>query len=59
MPSLKLARRCASYRAVKKLYDCGELTENLEPVNREERLLQRFGDVYFKTWTNFKQGMRT
>lgn len=56
MPSLKLARRSASYNAVKKLYDSGELTENLKPFDREERI-ERLDDVYFKTWTNYKQGL--
>lgn len=57
MPSLKLARRSASYNAVKRLYDCGELTENLKPFDTDERL-DRFDNVYFKTWTDYKQGTR-
>lgn len=58
MPSLKLAKRSAAFKAIKKLYDCGELSESLKPFDDQERL-ERYNDVYFKTWANaeFQNGM--
>lgn len=55
MPTLKLAKRSAAFEAIKKLYDYGELSENLMPYSRQ-KCLERYDDVYFKTWTEFKNG---
>lgn len=56
MPTLKLAKRSAAFEAIKKLYEYGELSENLMPYNRQ-KCLERFDKVYFDTWTEFKNGI--
>lgn len=55
MPTLKWAKRSAAFEAIKKLYDNGELSDNLMPYNRQ-KCLERFDEVYFKTWTDYRNG---
>lgn len=56
LPSLKLAKRGAAFVAIKKLYECGQLSEHLMPY-KGEKCLERFDEVYFNTWDNFKNGI--
>lgn len=55
LPSLKVAKRSAAFEAIKKLYCCGELSENLLPI-KGQKCLDKFKDVYFKTWQQFDGG---
>lgn len=57
MPSLKLAKRSAAFRACVKLYEVRALNENAMPVNSIKCLEQQM-DVYFKVWNSpeFQKG---
>lgn len=55
LPSLKLAQRSAAFEAIKQLHQCGELSENLLPINRQ-KCLANFKEVYFKSWEGFPNG---
>lgn len=56
LPSLKLAQRSAAFEAIKKLYNCRELSENLLPINKQ-KCLENFKSIYFKSWEQFESGM--
>lgn len=56
MPSLKIAQRSAAFEAIKKLHQCGELSEKLLPINKR-LCLKKYKDIYFKTWDKFADGM--
>lgn len=55
MPHLKIAKRSAAFEAIKRLHGCGELSDNLLPINKR-KCLEIYTDRYFKTWNQFKDG---
>lgn len=56
MPSLKLAKRHAAFKACKQLYLNGELSENLLPIDSTKKI-DEIKDIYFKHWENFVEGI--
>lgn len=56
MPALKLAKRAAAFQAIKRLYEAGELTENLMPY-KGDKCLEQFTDTYFNAWKQFPNGI--
>lgn len=55
MPSIKLAKRSAAFKACKLLYENGELNENLMPMT-VKRNFENINQVYFNHYENFKEG---
>lgn len=55
MKNIKLAKRSAAFNACKKLYENGELTDYLIPIDSKLQL-QSLSSVYFKHWNDFGDG---
>lgn len=55
LPSLRDAKASAAFKAIKKLYQLGELNEHFLPINRET-CLEKYKDVYFSKWNQFNDG---
>lgn len=54
MRSIKLAKRSAAFNACKRLYENGELSEHLIPID-SKRQIQKISHVYFRHWEEFKE----
>lgn len=55
MPTIRLARCSAAFKACKMLYEFGELSENLLPITKQ----QKFNEVipfYFSHWDKHIEG---
>lgn len=55
MPSLKMAKRHAAFKACIQLYENGELSEHLLPIDSTKKIIE-IKDIYFKHWQDFKEG---
>lgn len=55
--SLKLAKRHAAFLACKQLYENGELTDHLMPIDTVKKI-ENLQDQYFLHWENFSQGKK-
>lgn len=55
MPSRKIAKRSAAFETIKKLHECGELSDNLLPITKL-KCVELFKDHYFRSWNQFKEG---
>lgn len=57
MPSLRIAKRSASFEAIKQLYELNQFTDNLLPIS-SKKCLDKYSDLYFKTWKDprFREG---
>lgn len=56
MPSEKMAKRSAAFNACRILHERKELNDNLMPIN-SKRCLEAVGDLYFKHWEQYENGM--
>lgn len=56
MPSEKMAKRSAAFNACVQLHKNGEFNDNLMPIN-SKRCLDAVGDLYFKHWEQYGDGM--
>lgn len=56
MPTVRLAKFSAAHKACKLLYEYGELSENLMPMNAY-RCLSSVSDTYFRHWNEPVKGM--
>ncbi|XP_053683457.1 endoribonuclease Dicer-like [Sabethes cyaneus] len=52
MTNVKLAKRSAAFNACKKLYEQGELSDYLIPID-SKRQLESLSNVYFEHWNKF------